>query len=152
MAIASIGGLVERSTDAVQLNERGRVYGVERKTIEEKVTIGQAELLRSYSLLIHEDATAEISIQLRAWSFKLEIKFENVDGKEPKLLLTPKRDEDNAATITFLNWNSKIGVSMKTPLEMIYLSDGSKILLQASNQALGQVNRLELQLLLQEKA
>lgn len=150
MAIALPPPMVRPGTGDALVQERGTAYSAASGTLGESVSIGQAELVRSYSLLIPQDDVARISAQIRGWAFSLEIKFENVEGEEPRLQLAARRDD--AVTLVFLNWNSRFGISLTTPLEIAYLRDESKILLLATNQAFGGMNRLELQLLLQEKS
>ena len=149
----SIGARVGSTTDDIPPQERGVAYvvgGVGHETLGEKVTIGKAELVRSWSLLVPQDGVANISVRLPNWAFSLEITFENAEGGKPSIQLVPKRQD--AAHLTFLNWNSTFGISLAVPLEIVYLKDGSKILLLAANQAIGRTNRLELQLLLQGKS
>lgn len=69
---------------------------------------------------------------------------------EPRLQFS--RDSDDAATFTLLNWDSPVGVALSSPIEIAHLTDGSKILLLVANEAIGVMNRLELQFLLQEKS
>ena len=73
-----------------------------------------------------------------------------MEGVEPRLQFS--RDRDDAATFTLLNWDSPVGVASSSPVEIAHLTDGSKILLLVANQAIGAMNRLELQFLLQEKS
>ena len=134
-------------TDAV---EPGVVYGAAPEPVVANVKIGGAELLRSYSLLVPKDYDTCITVPARSWAFKLEIKFENVEGERPQVRIVALQDD--AVTLTFLNWNDPLGISLATPLELAYLEDGTTILLLASNQIIGQTNRLELQLLLRGKS
>lgn len=146
---ASTGRAVGRSRDNVQ-NGPGTTYRVDREPLTENIKIGAADLVRRYSLLVPQDTLARIVVQIRGWTFTLGIKFENMEGVEPTVQFS--RDRDDAATFTLLNWDSPAGVAWSSPAEIAHLTDGSKIHLLVANQAIGAMNRLELQFLLQEKS
>ena len=63
--------------------ERPAPYGVTGEAVLDSVKIDQAELVRTYSLLIPPDAEARISGQIRGWAFSLKIQFEIVEGEKP---------------------------------------------------------------------
>lgn len=134
----STGGVAGSSTDDARHQERGMASGVDREPVVENIRIGDAELVRSYSLLIPQDRVARIAVQIRGWSFSLEIKFENAGSEEPRVQYARKRDD--AVTLTLLNWNAPLGVALSSPLEIAHLADGSTIYLLASNQAIGATN------------
>ena len=146
----STGRAVGSSKDDVQHLGPGTTYGVDREPFAENIKIGAADLVRRYSLLVPQDTVARIAVQIRGWTFSLGVKFENMEGVEPRLQFS--RDRDDAATFTLLNWDSPVGVASSSPVEIAHLTDGSKILLLVANQAIGAMNRLELQFLLQEKS
>ena len=127
--------------------ERAAPYGVTGEAVLDSVKIDQAELVRTYSLLIPPDAEARISGQIRGWTFSLKIQFEIVEGEEPRALFTT--EQDDVGVLKLLNWNNAFGICLAEPLEIARLRDQSKILLLASNQRIGKSNKLELQLLLQ---
>ena len=113
----------------------------------ESIYIGHAELVRSYSLLVPQDSVAIVSTEIRGWTFRFEITFENIEGEDSKVLFVRKQDDVGA--LTLLNWNIPFGICLAEPVEIACLEDGSEILLLASNCGIGKSNRLELHLLLQ---
>ena len=114
MAIALPPPNLPRTGEAL-LREHGTAYGVTSESLLDSVKIGQAELVRAYSLLIPPDAVARISGQIRGWAFSLEIQFEDVAGKEPTALFSVRPDD--VGVVKFLNWNNPFGICLADPLE-----------------------------------
>ena len=120
-----------------------------QEALLDKIKIDQAELVRSYSLLIPPGAIATLSGQIRGWAFNLEIQFEDAAGKESLVVFSAR--SDGVGVLKFLNWNNPFGMCMSEPMQIANLmdKDKSKVLLLASNLGISKANKLDLQLLVQ---
>ena len=110
------------------------------------VKIGDGDMLGYYALLIPENSTARIPLDVQGWKFDLDIKFDNT-SEERGVDITKT---DDGATITFRKWNNSLGTALLEPEPLATLHDGQKLAFMASNYAIGGTNKLDLQLLLQE--
>ena len=111
----------------------------------EKVSIGQAELMEHYSLLIPKGEPVHIPIRLGQFTFGVDIEFDD-EQEEASVDVIPI---DTGVKITFLKWDSVLGTAFDKPVELADLPDGRKLLLMATNYAIGSTKKLDLQLLLQ---
>lgn len=110
------------------------------------VTIGEGELLGSYTLLIPGDETACVPVDVNGWKFALGVKFDN-DAAEQGVDIVP--DGNGGATLVFRKWDSKLGTALARPFRLAKLKNGHELAFMASNYTIGATNRLDLQLLLQ---
>ena len=109
------------------------------------VKIGDGDLLEYYTLLIPENSTARIPLDIQGWKFDLAIKFDNT-SKERGVDITSTKD---GATLVFRKWDNSLGTALIEPEPLATLKDGQKLAFMASNYAIGGTNKLDLQLLLQ---
>ena len=109
------------------------------------VTIGGGELLGAYTLLIPRDASASIPVDVNGWKFDLGVRFDNA-APEQGVDVVP---DGEGAVLVFRKWDSSLGTALAKPVRLAKLSDGQELALMASNYAIGDTNRLDLQLLLQ---
>ena len=131
------------------LRESSSPHRVLDEALLDMIKIDQAELVRSYSLLIPPGAVATLSGEIRGCAFNFEILFEDAPGKESPVVFSAR--PDGVGVLTFLNWNNPFGMCMSEPMQIGYLRDTnkSKVLLLASNHGIGKANKLDLQLLVQ---
>ena len=109
------------------------------------VTIGEGELLGTYTLLIPGDETACIPVEVKGWKFDLGVKFDN-RASEQGVDVVP---DNRGATLVFRKWDNTLGTALVKPVRLAKLEDGHELAFMASNYAIGDTNRLDLQLLLQ---
>ena len=109
------------------------------------VTIGGGELLGAYTLLIPRDASASIPVDINGWKFDLGVRFDNA-APEQGVDVVP---DGEGAVLVFRKWDSSLGTALAKPVRLAKLGDGQELALMASNYAIGDTNRLDLQLLLQ---
>lgn len=109
------------------------------------VTIGEGELLNTYTLLIPRDKRACIPVDVNGWKFELGVKFDN-GAAEQGVDVVP---DNHGATLVFRKWDNSLGTALLKPVRLATLDDGHELAFMASNYAIGETNRLDLQLLLQ---
>ena len=109
------------------------------------VKIGNEELLGCYTLLIPENSTARISLDVKGWKFNLDIEFDN-KSEERGVEITPT---DEGATLVFRKWDNSLGTALIEPVRLATLHDGQKLSFMASNYMIGGTNKLDLQFLLE---
>lgn len=109
------------------------------------VKIGDGDLLGYYTLLIPENSTARIPLDVKGWKFDLDIKFDNT-SEEQGVDITPTED---GATLVFRKWDNLLGTALLKPHILATLKDGQKLAFMASNYTIGGTNKLDLQFLLQ---
>ena len=97
------------------------------------VTIGDRELLGSYTLLIPRDATARIAVDVNGWKFDLDVKFDN-GALEQGVDIVPDND---GATLVFRKWDSALGTALIKPERLATLRDGQELAFMASNYTIG---------------
>lgn len=114
---------------------------------KQMVKIGEGDLMECYSLLIPQASTAHIPVDVDGWTFDLAIKFDNT-STDSSVEIAPS---DGGATIVFHKWDNVLGTALKEPVTLATLHDGQKLAFMASNYAIGDTNKLDLQLLLQGK-
>ena len=112
---------------------------------DKMVKIGDGDLLEYYTLLIPEDSTVRIPVDVKGWKFDLDIKFDNT-SEERGVDITKT---DDGATLVFRKWDNSLGTALLKPHILATLQDGQKLAFMASNYAIGGTNKLDLQLLLQ---
>ena len=113
----------------------------------EKVSIGQAELMEHYSLLIPKGEPVHIPVRLGQFTFGVDIEFDD-EQEEASVDVIPIGDY--GVKITFIKWHSTLGTALAKPVPIADLPNGRKLLMMATNYAIGSTKKLDLQLLLQK--
>ena len=113
--------------------------------MKQPVSIGQAELVEHYSLLIPKGEPVHIAVRLGQLEFGLDIEFDD-EQEEASVEVLPV---GTGVKITFLKWDSALGTALGRPVTLADLPDGRKLLMMATNYAIGGTKKLDLQLLLQ---
>lgn len=113
----------------------------------EKISIGKAELLGHYTLLIPKWTSAHIPVRLGKFTFGVDIEFDD-EQEEASVDVVPIGDY--GVKITFLKWHSTLGTALEKPVPIADLPNGRKLLMMATNCAIGRTKKLDLQLLLQK--
>ena len=109
------------------------------------VSIGQAELIEHYSLLIPKGEPVHIPVRLGQFAFGMDVEFDD-EQEEASVNVIPI---GTGVKITFLKWDSALGTALDKPVTLADLPDGRKLLMMATNYAIGRTKKLDLQLLLQ---
>ena len=112
---------------------------------KQPVSIGQAELVEHYSLLVPKGEPVHIPVRLGKFVFGMDIEFDD-EQDESSVDVLPI---DTGVKITFLKWNSALGTAFAEPVTLADLPDGRKLLMMATNQTIGGTKKLDLQLLVQ---
>ena len=113
----------------------------------EKVSIGQAELMEHYSLLIPKGEPVHIPVRLGQFTLGVDIEFDD-EQEEASVDVIPIGDY--GVKITFIKWHSTLGTALAKPVPIADLPNGRKLLMMATNYAIGSTKKLDLQLLLQK--
>ena len=109
------------------------------------IKIGEGELLSAYTLLIPRDQKACISVDAKGWKFDLGVKFDN-GAPEQGVDIVP---DDEGAALVFRKWDNSLGTALVEPVRLAKLDGGQELAFMASSYAIGDVNRLDLQLVVQ---
>jgi hypothetical protein len=108
-----------------------------------KSKIGKFEVINTQTLLIHDNNDAWIEFVVMDWTLKLRITFEDSSSaaNESKFII---RDSGDHGVITFINWNSTLGNSLKEPID-IARTQGRNIYLMAISHKIGNILKLDIQ-------
>ena len=96
------------------------------------VKIGDGDLLEYYTLLIPEDSTVRIPLDVKGWKFDLDIKFDNT-SEERGVDITKTND---GATLVFRKWDNSLGTALLKPHLLATLQDGQAAVARRPRQAL----------------
>ena len=113
------------------------------------ITIGDWEVLESFALLIPEDTTVSILVDVRGTKLELVIEFDN-SGKEQGVSVRADEDAERV-TLTLTEWNNSLGTALTEPVVLGALQTGREVGFLMSNYRIGALNKFNLELLLRSE-
>jgi hypothetical protein len=111
-----------------------------------KVSLGNREVVWSGTLLVPDSEVGIIETTLGLWPLRIEIRFMPNEGSSPELSWQGSAGV-GPLQMTFKGWKNPLGAAVKVPQLLGTTSDGRKFGFMASVYRVGDVSKIDFQLL-----
>jgi len=112
--------------------------------------VGKYKVIHTQSLILPEGQDGWLSFDVKGWNAKFKVQFVKDDSSKGKQVIAIASEADYGI-IRLGNWENSLGSATIQPIQIASLGTGENLFFMLTHWFIGNVNRCDIQFLLEEK-